>query len=149
MGDAWCTQFCYNQQGKALCTDDLCDCSSTGEHVGAKISGYKKLPKDEDQLAAYLAQNGPISVGVAVPLGAVWQGYTGGILTAHQCPASSPNYGVLLVGYNKDEKYWVVKNSWGTKFGESGYIRLEYGTNTCGLASDPSSSTGASATSLV
>merc|ERR1712000_380940 len=29
------------------------------------------------------------------------------------------------------------------KFGESGYIRLEYGTNTCSLASDPSSSTGA------
>lgn len=138
--DAWCTQFCYNAQGKALCTADLCDCSSTGAHVGATISSFTDLPKNEDQLAAWLAQNGPISIGVAVPLGSVWQGYTGGIMTASVCPASSPNHGVLLVGFSKNEKYWIVKNSWGANFGESGYIRLQYGTNTCNLVFSPSSS---------
>lgn len=139
--DAWCTQFCYNAQGKALCTADLCDCSPTGEHVGATISGFKDLPNDEDQLAAWLASNGPISVGVAVPLGAVWQSYTGGILSAQDCPASSPNHGVLLVGFDKDAKYWTIRNSWGEKFGEEGYIRVAYGTNTCNLKFSPSSST--------
>lgn len=147
--DAWCTQFCYNAQGKALCTPDLCDCSSTGEHVGAKISGHKVLPKDEDQLAAYLAQNGPISIAVGVPLGSVWQSYTGGILTQAQCGSSPPNHGVLLVGFNKDEGYWIVKNSWGTKFGEEGYIRLEYGQNTCNIVADASSSTGASSLNAI
>lgn len=138
--DSWCTQFCYNAQGKALCTADLCDCSSTGKNVGATISSHVDLPQDEDQLAAWLAQNGPISIGVGVPLGAVWQGYTGGIMTASECPAASPNHGVLLVGYNKPEGYWIVRNSWGPNFGEDGYIRLAYGTNTCNLVFSPSSS---------
>jgi len=147
--DAWCTQFCYNAQGKALCTPDLCDCSPTGEHVGAKISGHESLPQDEDQLAAYVAQHGPVSIAVGVPLGSVWQSYTGGILTRAQCGASPPNHGVLLVGFNKDEGYWILKNSWGTKFGEAGFIRLEYGQNTCNLVHDASSSTGASMAAVV
>jgi len=138
--DGWCTQFCYNAQGAALCTADLCDCSPTGEHVGATISGFTDLPKDEDQLAAWLADNGPISVGVAVPLGTVWQSYTGGILSASDCPASSPNHGVLLAGFDKGAGYWKIRNSWGEKFGESGYIRVAYGTNTCNLVFSPSSS---------
>lgn len=142
--DAWCTQFCYNAQGKALCTSDLCDCSPTGMHVGAKITGHRSLPQDEEQLAAYVAQNGPVSIAVGVPLGSVWQSYTGGVLTRAQCGASPPNHGVLLVGFNKEQGYWIVKNSWGAKFGESGYIRLEYGKNTCNLVHDASSSTGAS-----
>jgi len=147
--NAWCTQFCYNAQGKALCTPDLCDCSSTGAHIGATISGFRSLPRDENQIAAFLAQNGPLSIAVAVPLGRVWQGYTGGIMTVSQCPASVPDHGVGLVGYDKGKGYWIVKNSWGTSFGESGYIRLAFGTNTCNLAHDVSTSTGASFASLV
>jgi len=138
--DAWCTQFCYDKMGKALCTPDQCDCSSTGQHVGAKITGYEDLPSDEDQLSTWLAQHGPISIGVCVPLGTVWQGYTGGILDSTACPPNDPNHGVLLVGYDLSEKYWVVKNSWGADFGEQGYIRLAYGTNTCSLTRTPSTS---------
>lgn len=139
--DAWCTQFCNNRQGKALCTPDLCDCSATGAHAGATISGFIDLPKNEDQLSAWLSRNGPISIGVAVPLGAVWQGYTGGIMAESACPGSAmPNHGVLLVGYDLTEKYWIIKNSWGADFGEKGYIRVEYGSNTCNLVFSPSSS---------
>jgi len=41
------------------------------------------------------------------------------------------DHGVLVVGYTSE--YWIVKNSWSTKWGESGYIRLKRG-NTCGIA---------------
>ena len=33
--------------------------------------------------------------------------------------------------------YWKVRNSWGTSWGESGYIRLKYGANTCAITNDP------------
>lgn len=41
------------------------------------------------------------------------------------------NHAILLVGYTAEA--WIVKNSWGPAWGESGYIRLARG-NTCGLA---------------
>lgn len=135
--DAWCTQFCYDPQGKVLCTPDMCDCSSDGQHVGATITGFVDLPKDEEQLSTWLAQNGPISIGVSA---SPWHVYTGGIMSVSDCPAYPPSHGVLLVGYDKAEKYWIVKNSWGKDFGEDGFIRLEYGTNTCNLKNAASSS---------
>lgn len=33
--------------------------------------------------------------------------------------------------------YWKVRNSWGTGWGESGFIRLAYGKNTCDITNDP------------
>lgn len=136
--DTWCSQMCYNEQGKPLCTPELCDCSPRSNITAATITGYKDLPKNEDQLKTWLSTHGPIAIGVAVPLGRVWQGYTGGIMS--NCPSSMPNHGVLLVGSGNDngKEYWIVKNSWGASWGEKGYIRLQYGTNQCNLVFSPS-----------
>jgi len=137
--DLWCSEMCYNQQGKPLCTPELCDCSPRKDDTTATISGWKDLPKNEAQLKAWLSTNGPISIGVAVPLGTVWQSYTGGIMS--NCGSSTPDHGVLLVGYGDEsgKAYWIVKNSWGAGWGEKGYIRLQYGTNQCNLVFSPSS----------
>jgi hypothetical protein len=48
------------------------------------------------------------------------------------------NHGVTLVGQGKegDLDYFLVRNSWGRSWGESGYIRMWVGTGsgTCGIA---------------
>lgn len=48
------------------------------------------------------------------------------------------NHAVLVVGYGTDEEsglnYYLVKNSWGTGWGQDGYFKIERGVNMCGLA---------------
>jgi len=60
--------------------------------------------------------------------------YASGIFQG--CSSTSPSHAVLVVGYGTDEDgvdYWLVKNSWGTNWGESGYFKLARGSNECGL----------------
>jgi len=65
-----------------------------------------------------------------------WQYYTGGILHANQC-GYSIDHAIQLVGYEPaDGGYWIVRNSWGADWGESGYIYLAYGENTCGITTE-------------
>ncbi|KAL4439332.1 hypothetical protein ABPG74_016995 [Tetrahymena malaccensis] len=89
-----------------------------------KISSHTDI-KDCNDLLNKL-QNQPISIAVDATN---FQFYTKGIFS--KC-GSKLDHGVLLVGYSSQEKYWKVKNSWGTSWGENGYIRLAAG-NTCGI----------------
>jgi len=54
--------------------------------------------------------------------------YKGGVLTKG-CGAVPLNHAVLLVGYGKDSStgldFWIIKNTWGTKWGEGGYARVQ------------------------
>jgi len=105
--------------------------SLEGKTVGATISGHKDVTHTEAQMAAWISKNGPLPI--AVDAQSHWQTYTGGIVS--NCNGKSLDHGVLAVGYTSD--YWIVKNSWGSSWGESGYIRLAYGSNQCGLTQSP------------
>jgi len=71
----------------------------------------------------------PVSVAVDANN---WSPYRSGVF--NNC-GTSLDHGVLLVGVT--DQYWKVKNSWGTTWGESGFIRLARG-NTCGICNQPS-----------
>jgi len=56
--------------------------------------------------------------------------------------SNSIDHCVQLVGYDMTQStpFWIVRNSWGTDWGESGYIRLQYGQDTCAVADVATSS---------
>jgi len=70
-------------------------------------------------------QKGPFSVGVC----ASWtiNFHKGGLIEASTCTCTGLNHAVNLVGYGEDEygKYWIMRNSWGSGWGEGGYAKME------------------------
>jgi len=109
---------------------------NSGMTVGAVISTYMNLPGDEASMANWVYSYGPASIGVDAQ---TWQTYNGGIMT--DCYGTSLDHAVLIIGFNlaASPPYWIIKNQWGTSWGEGGYIQLQYGTNQCGITMNPSS----------
>jgi len=88
-----------------------------------KIKNYSNTDSTCAGLTTALTSQ-PVSVGVDATN---WAAYQTGIFS--NC-GTNLNYDALLVGQTDD--YWTLKNSWGTGWGESGYIRLAPG-DTCGV----------------
>ena len=119
-------------------------CRFKKKFVGATCSGYTDIPSGkEDLLKEAIATVGPVSVAIDVTEDKFML-YKEGILVDDGCSNSEDelNHGVLAVGYgtnttNSGESmdYWIVKNSWGTGWGEQGYIRMARNKdNMCGIA---------------
>merc|ERR1719469_867197 len=67
----------------------------------------------------------------------LWWPYRGGIMDT--CCNTENDHAVLVVGFgvSNGQQYWLIKNSWNANWGEAGYIRLERGTNQCGIIDQP------------
>jgi len=118
-------------------------CDSTANPV-VTVTGYTDV-SSEDDLQSAVAQQ-PVSVAIEADQ-SVFQYYTSGVIDSTSC-GTTLDHGVLVVGYGTDSTYgayWKVKNSWGTTWGEEGYVRIAKGSNMCGIAMDPSYPTGAQA----
>ncbi|XP_036449121.1 cathepsin L1-like [Colossoma macropomum] len=108
--------------------------------ASATCSGFEQLPVgDENALQMAVAAIGPISVGIEASRSTL-RLYESGVYDDPYCTDENLNHAVLVVGYGTDEHghdYWLVKNSWGAKWGEKGYIRMSRNKrNQCGIASD-------------
>ncbi|EPY25881.1 cathepsin L [Strigomonas culicis] len=93
----------------------------------AKVKGYVEVAKDDQEaLMEAVAYEGPISVSVDATY---WQSYAGGIFNGCNYSLNiTQNHAVQLVGYGFERKtnqhYWLIRNSWGPRWGEHGYMRL-------------------------
>ncbi|XP_030562179.1 putative cysteine proteinase CG12163 isoform X1 [Drosophila novamexicana] len=117
-----------------------CHFNKTLSHV--QVSGFVDLPKgNETAMQEWLLANGPISIGINAN---AMQFYRGGVSHPWSplCSKKNLDHGVLIVGYgvsdypnfHKTLPYWIVKNSWGPRWGEQGYYRVYRGDNTCGVS---------------
>ncbi|XP_047531378.1 cathepsin L-like [Vanessa atalanta] len=93
---------------------------------------------DEEIMKKVVVTMGPISAMIDASQ-VSFQLYSSGVYYDEDCSSSDLNHGVLVVGYDTDEEggdYWLVKNSWGTSWGEDGYIKMARNRgNNCGIAS--------------
>lgn len=108
----------YHYDGKV----EPCQHSSKG----VEVLNFKVVDLNvEASLETLLMRYGPVPVAVD---SSGWVNYHGGIM--HEC-GKVPDHAVLVVGYT--QKYWIVKNTMGPKWGENGYAKISRSGNVCGI----------------
>jgi len=88
------------------------------------VKGFTAVKTGSNNLAAFVERQ-PVAVAVDATN---WSTYQSGVFS--NC-AENLNHGVLAVGYSLNN-YWIVRNSWGTSWGQNGYIQVSW-TNNCGI----------------
>jgi hypothetical protein len=114
---------------------DGCDAGRRTLELAATVKGYVNVTRlDESALQQAISQQ-PVSIAIAANCDA-FMSYGGGVLS-DSCSDQEGDidHAIIAVGYNlkpantKDAPYYIVRNSWGTGWGEDGYVRMAIGTN--------------------
>jgi cysteine peptidase B len=110
--------------------DQTCELKKTKIFSGVKVQKFVDINQNEEEIRKALYEHGPLSIAVDA---SDFQSYYDGIL--EDCDFGQLNHGVTLVGYGQEKnvKYWIIRNSWGSSWGEDGYIRLARGKGLCGM----------------
>jgi len=118
--------------------DQKCSFDSSKIVASVQYGSYNVSSGDEQGLQESLFTHGPVSVAFEVTDD--FMDYDAGVYVGQTCHKDTAhvNHAVLAVGFGHDKAknidYWIVKNSWGTTWGEEGYFRIQRGTNMCGIA---------------
>uniref|UniRef100_A0A0D3G1H2 Oryzain beta chain n=3 Tax=Oryza TaxID=4527 RepID=A0A0D3G1H2_9ORYZ len=116
--------------------DGKCDINRENAKV-VSIDGFEDVPQNDEKSLQKAVAHQPVSVAIEAG-GREFQLYHSGVFSG-RC-GTSLDHGVVAVGYGTDngKDYWIVRNSWGPKWGESGYVRMERNINVttgkCGIA---------------
>ncbi|KAJ3671766.1 hypothetical protein LUZ60_007845 [Juncus effusus] len=114
-------------------------CAFKKSKIVAKVKNYTTISTNEDQIMANLYKHGPLAIGINA---AFMQTYISGVSCPYICIRTYLDHGVLLVGWGssgfaparlKNKPYWIIKNSWGSSWGEEGYYKICRGYNACGV----------------
>lgn len=131
-----CTAY-SNYNSKSMATDYT-------PYATIQQKGYAESC-DETSTMDYLNKYGPLGVAI-IASSDYFQLYKSGIMTNEELKldttlskstcGSNIDHAVTLVGYGSEDgvDYWLIKNSWGTSWGENGYFKAERGVGGCSTA---------------
>ena len=139
------SQYPYKGKQKECKVDQVTSPIATAEGWGVLT------PNHEENMELVLRYIGPIAVGVNGSEGVDFLAHEGGIFHSKKC-GQNANHAMLIVGYGQETnkktgkvtRYWIARNSWGTGWGEKGYVRMKRGSGkkgkrgVCGIARSPS-----------
>jgi cathepsin L len=113
-------------------------CAFKAADVGATLTGFTNVNTGDENDLLTKAFQGPTSVAIDASQSS-FQFYSTGVYYDSGCSSTQLDHGVLVVGWGTDAKsgsdYWIVKNSWGTSWGLTGYIWMSRNkNNNCGIA---------------
>eukprot|EP00117_Sycon_ciliatum_P030012 scpid11422/ scgid23769/ Cysteine proteinase 1 len=103
---------------------------------GLQLADWKAISTDETEIAQQLVDIGPLSVAMDATL---LNFYHSGVFHPPFCSKTELDHAVLIVGFGVEKEllstkpYWLVKNSWGAKWGQKGYFKIMRGEGTCGI----------------
>ncbi|KAI3714118.1 hypothetical protein L1987_72708 [Smallanthus sonchifolius] len=136
--------FIVNNKGLATETnypykgvDGTCNSNEASNHA-ATITGHEDVPANSESALLKAVASQTVSVAIDAS-GSDFQFYSSGVFTG-DC-GTELDHGVTAVGYGTSDdgtKYWLVKNSWGTSWGQEGYILMQRDVEAkeglCGIA---------------
>jgi C1A family cysteine protease len=130
----WCPDKMFKTYGAVYETDAPYKgkdgtCGSYTYHE--KATNYKQIAVNPtvDQIKQAIQTYGPVWIAVCV--GSNFNAYKSGVLT--KADAGDVNHAVVLCGWDDATSSWILRNSWGTSWGENqGYMRIKYGISQVG-----------------
>jgi C1A family cysteine protease len=90
-----------------------------------------------DAIKAAIYNHGPVAAAICV--GNAFGNYSSGVFNTDEkstCGSNNINHSIVLVGWNDNNNTWILRNSWGTGWGESGYMEIVRGVSNVGFAAN-------------
>jgi len=112
------------------------ECRFKPGNTGARVKQWNKLDSTPTAMMEALANNYILFTSIRVVRS--FARYSEGVYDANDCDGQ-PNHAVNVVGYGRlyGTDYWLIRNSWGSRWGMGGYIRMRRGINLCRVETKP------------
>jgi C1A family cysteine protease len=117
-------------------------CKFDKSKVVTTITGFSDVEANSEKQLAAAVNDHPVAVAIEAD-SLVFQFYSSGVIDSSSC-GTDLDHGVLAVGYDsapttEKKAYWIVKNSWGSGWGDKGYVKIaqsvdKSGPGICGIA---------------
>jgi len=119
-------------------------CHYKSNSVGSTLQAYTNVQQGSESDLLNSVAKAPTSIAIDASQPS-FQMYSSGVYIEPDCSSTQLDHGVLAVGWGSQggQDYWIVKNSWGSDWGMSGYILMARNKNNqCGVATMATLPTG-------